>query len=163
MAGPYTLVVESPLGALVITGSADAITAVRFIDGDPPAASAGSDVPPVVGQCAAELRAYFAGTLQVFTVPVMPEGTAFQRRVWDALRAIPFGETRSYLEIARLTGDEKAVRAVGAANGQNPVAVIVPCHRVIGSDGSLVGYGGGLWRKEWLLAHEGRPVQGRLF
>lgn len=101
-----------------------------------------------------QLRAYFAGELRQFDLQLEPEGTEFQRRVWDALLEIPFGETRSYKDIALRIGDLAAVRAVGLANGRNPISVIVPCHRVIGTNGDLTGYGGGLPRKQWLLAHE---------
>jgi methylated-DNA-[protein]-cysteine S-methyltransferase len=101
-----------------------------------------------------QLDAYFAGELDAFDVPLALHGTAFQLRVWEELLRIPFGETISYSELARRLGDPKLVRAVGTANGRNPVSIIVPCHRVIGADGSLVGYGGGLERKQWLLEHE---------
>ena len=107
-----------------------------------------------------ELDAYFAGRLETFTVPLAPNGTEFQRRVWSALRDIPFGTTISYAGLARRVSNAAAVRAVGAANGRNPIPIIVPCHRVIGSDGSLTGFGGGIPRKRWLLEHEG--VQGIL-
>ena len=103
-----------------------------------------------------QLEAYFAGELELFDLPVTMHGTPFQLRVWEALRSIPYGETVSYAEIARRIGNATAVRAVGAANGRNPVPIVVPCHRVIGADGSLTGYGGGIERKKWLLAHEGR-------
>lgn len=109
------------------------------------------------------LARYFGGELDAFdAVPVELNGTAFQKQVWQALRRIPSGSTISYAELARRIGNPSAIRAVGTANGANPVAVIVPCHRVIGSDGSLTGYGGGLDRKQWLLAHEGRVIP-RLF
>jgi methylated-DNA-[protein]-cysteine S-methyltransferase len=101
-----------------------------------------------------QLDAYFAGELSEFDLPLAPHGTPFQRRVWDELARIPFGETTSYSELARRLGDPKLVRAVGLANGRNPIAIVIPCHRVIGADGSLVGYGGGLDRKRWLLDHE---------
>ena len=101
-----------------------------------------------------QLDAYFAGELDAFDVPMALHGTEFQLRVWDQLTKIPFGETISYSELARRLGDPKLVRAVGTANGRNPISIIVPCHRVIGADGSLVGYGGGLERKQWLLEHE---------
>jgi len=98
-------------------------------------------------------------------VALQPEGTDFQKAVWQQLAAIPYGQTASYGDIARALGNPQAVRAVGAANGQNPISIIIPCHRVIGSNGKLTGYGGGLWRKEWLLEHEGRLAgqQIRLF
>jgi methylated-DNA-[protein]-cysteine S-methyltransferase len=102
----------------------------------------------------AQLDAYFAGELVAFDVPLAVHGTEFQKRVWDQLVQIPYGETISYSELARRLGDLKLVRAVGLANGRNPISIIVPCHRVIGADGSLVGYGGGLERKQWLLEHE---------
>lgn len=102
-----------------------------------------------------ELEAYFAGTLREFTTPLLFLGTAFQERVWRALRTIPYGETRSYAEQAQLLEAPGAVRAVARANGDNRLAIVIPCHRVIGADGKLTGYGGGLWRKEWLLRHEG--------
>ena len=113
----------------------------------------------------AAFRAYFAGDLRALDgVTAFAEGTAFQRAVWAALREIPCGETRSYVEIARRIGQPAAVRAVGLANGANPINIVVPCHRVIGADGSLTGYGGGIRRKRWLLAHEGtRAIQGELY
>ena len=110
----------------------------------------------VLGEARRQLAAYFDGTLTAFDLPIDMRGTPFQLQVWEALRSIPFGETVSYAEIARRIGNATAVRAVGAANGRNPVSIIVPCHRVIGADGSLTGYGGGIERKKWLLAHEER-------
>jgi methylated-DNA-[protein]-cysteine S-methyltransferase len=107
-----------------------------------------------VDRLRAELAAYFGGRLRRFGVPLDLAGTAFQQRVWSRLREIPFGDTVSYARIAREVGRRDAVRAVGHANGRNPVAIVVPCHRVVGTDGSLCGYGGGLWRKRWLLEHE---------
>jgi len=101
-----------------------------------------------------QLDAYFAGELERFDVPLAVHGTSFQKRVWEQLTRIPFGETISYSELARRMGDPKLVRAVGVANGRNPISIVIPCHRVIGADGSLVGYGGGLERKKWLLEHE---------
>ena len=106
-------------------------------------------------ECARQLCDYLDGRRRGFDLPLAPEGTPFQRRVWDELRRIPFGETISYSELARRLGDPKLVRAVGVANGRNPISIVIPCHRVIGADGSLVGYGGGLERKRWLLQHEG--------
>jgi methylated-DNA-[protein]-cysteine S-methyltransferase len=119
--------------------------------------------PQHSGLLAAELQLneYFAGTRTEFTLPLDLRGTTFQQRVWAELQHIPYGETCSYLDIASKLGDEKATRAVGAANGRNPVSIIVPCHRVIGANGSLTGYGGGMERKQWLLAHETRDM--RLF
>ncbi len=157
------LTIDSPLGRLAITGTEAGISAIRFMDDPPGDQAAEGAVPGVVQRCADQLRAYFAGDLRAFDVPLALTGTPFQQRVWAALRDIPFGETRTYSAIARALGDVNAVRAVGVANAQNPVAIVVPCHRVVGQDGALVGYAGGLWRKEWLLAHEGYPVQRRLF
>lgn len=105
-------------------------------------------------QMESELAAYFAGTLRQFRTPLQPSGTEFQQRVWNVLKSIPYAETRSYADQARLLGQPTAVRAVARANGDNPIAIVVPCHRVIGADGKLTGYGGGLWRKRWLLHHE---------
>jgi methylated-DNA-[protein]-cysteine S-methyltransferase len=101
-----------------------------------------------------QLDAYFAGELERFDLPLAPHGTPFQLRVWEELRRIPYGQTISYSELARRLGDRKLVRAVGLANGRNPLSIVIPCHRVVGADGSLVGYGGGLERKRWLLEHE---------
>ncbi|MBC8327834.1 MAG: methylated-DNA--[protein]-cysteine S-methyltransferase [Planctomycetes bacterium] len=109
----------------------------------------------VLDRVAAELDRYFAGALRDFDLPLAPQGTPFQRAVWAALREIPYGATRSYADVARAVGRPQAVRAVGAANGANPIPILIPCHRVVGSDGSLTGYGGGLWRKRRLLELEG--------
>ena len=114
----------------------------------------------------AQILAYFKGTLKLFTLPLKTEGTDFQQKVWGELLNIPYGTTQSYGQLARKIGDVKSVRAVGTTNGKNRIAIIVPCHRVIGSDGSLTGYAGELWRKEWLLKHEvehSGPIEGRLF
>jgi methylated-DNA-[protein]-cysteine S-methyltransferase len=117
------------------------------------------DHHPVVTIAIHQLQAYFGGELTEFDVPLAPEGTAFQRTVWKALLEIPYGETRSYGELARSIGNPAAVRAVGAANGRNPIGIIVPCHRVIGSSGKLVGYGGGLPMKQMLLALEAENAE----
>lgn len=156
----HTCTLVTPIGALRITGTEAGIRAIAFLD-DPAPSSEG--VPPALADCVRQLEEYFAGTRRAFTVELAPQGTPFERRVWAHLLDIPYGETRTYLQIAEAMGDPKTIRAVGRANGHNPLPIIVPCHRVIGSNGDLVGYGGGLWRKEWLLAHEGRPVQQALF
>ena len=117
---------------------------------------------PVVAQCVNQLDEYFQAKRKVFELALAPQGTDFQKRVWAQLLEIPYGETVSYLDVARAIGNAKSIRAVGAANGANPLSIIVPCHRVIGSDGKLTGYGGGLWRKEWLLNHERRHSSGQL-
>jgi methylated-DNA-[protein]-cysteine S-methyltransferase len=151
--------VGSPIGRLLLTSDGRALTGLYMLDGGGHPAG-GMDgyrgSPEAFGEVAAQLEAYFDGQLKEFTVPLAPRGTAFQLAVWAELTRIPYGTTTSYGEIARALGKSPvASRAVGAANGANPIAVIVPCHRVIGSDGSLTGYGGGLPRKEILLRLEG--------
>src|SRR5437016_1010680 len=151
---------HSPLGAIEITASDSGITSVSFVEKIP------EDVFPsssTLTGCITELQEYFSGTRKSFSVPLDPQGTEFQRSVWKQLELIAFGETRSYLDLALKLGDKNLTRAVGAANGKNPIALIVPCHRVIGEDGSLTGYAGGLWRKEWLLDFESPKRQGSLF
>jgi len=143
---------KSPIGRLRIAGNDEAIHAVSFCeDLDLPLTA----VPAIGLLCIRQLQEYFAGARKTFDLPLQPAGTIFQQQVWQNLKQIPFGKTCSYLEVARAVSGEKVIRAVGAANGRNPLCIIVPCHRVIGSDGSLTGYAGGLWRKEWLLRHEG--------
>lgn len=146
--------IETPMGWLRMGASGAGLTHVAFADGP----GTRHDDHGVLRQAADELAEYFAGSRREFRVRVAPEGTPFQHRVWDALLRIPCGETRTYLDIARELGDANAVRAVGGANGTNPTAIIVPCHRVIASDGTLHGYAGGLDRKRWLLEHEGASV-----
>jgi methylated-DNA-[protein]-cysteine S-methyltransferase len=155
---------DSPVGHIVVAVGDSGVVALEFAEDDAPVRAhleraipgarfgAGARADAVV----ATLRAYFAGDVRAIDdLPVEAHGTAFQKKVWAALRSIPPGKTASYRDIAGAIGSPSAVRAVGAANGQNPIALIVPCHRVIASDGTLCGYGGGLWRKEWLLRHEG--------
>lgn len=115
---------------------------------------------PLLIQCIEQLIQYFNGQLQRFQLPLNQPGTVFQKEVWNELTQIPFAKTISYLELARRTGDSKATRAVANANGKNNIAIIVPCHRVIGSNGELTGYAGGLWRKKWLLEHEAKIAYG---
>jgi methylated-DNA-[protein]-cysteine S-methyltransferase len=117
---------------------------------------------PILARCRDQLTAYFQGQLRTFDLPLDPTGTDFQQRVWRELRRIPFGATSTYGALARQLGNPGASRAVGSANGHNPISIVVPCHRVVGSDGSLTGYGGGLERKKWLLAHEARVAGGTL-
>lgn len=140
-------------------------TGIRTIDFPParPVKCERDDRDPLLIELARELEAYFAGTLRRFDVPLDRQGTPFQKRVWRELEGIPFGETRSYRQIATAIGTENAVRAVGAANGANPVPIVVPCHRVIGSSGKLVGYGGGLELKKRLLELEGSRAMGMKF
>jgi methylated-DNA-[protein]-cysteine S-methyltransferase len=164
----------SPLGPLLLVGTADALTFIWLPSGrdrlDPEPDWVESVRP--FKEAVRQLDAYFAGRLRQFDLPLAPDGTTFQRRVWRALCDIPYGETVSYGELARRIERPTAVRAVGAANGQNPISIVIPCHRVIGSDGRLVGYGGGLPAKSMLLdlerrgagaARPGRPRQTTLF
>jgi methylated-DNA-[protein]-cysteine S-methyltransferase len=150
-------VVPTPIGRLIVASDGSAIAGVWMANADPEDASwthrRGEDA--LLVQTREELLAYFDGRLRAFDVPLAPNGTDFQRRVWQELRKIPYGTTVSYATVARRVSNMAAVRAVGAANGRNPIPIIVPCHRVIGSDGSLTGFGGGLDRKRWLLRHEG--------
>jgi methylated-DNA-[protein]-cysteine S-methyltransferase len=127
------------------------ITSVEFVEEAREEERPGS----VVEEAIRQLSAYFEGTRRDFDLPISPQGTEFQQLVWQHLLHIPYGQIISYQDLAKAIGKPEAIRAVGAANGQNPISVVVPCHRVLGSDGSLTGYGGGLWRKEWLLKHEG--------
>jgi methylated-DNA-[protein]-cysteine S-methyltransferase len=149
-------VIATPIGRLIVASDGVAISGVWMANADPAderwQERRGTDA--LLSEAGAELTAYFEGRLREFTVPLAPNGTEFQRRVWSALTEIPYGTTISYAELARRVNNTAAVRAVGAANGRNPIPIIVPCHRVIGSDGSLTGFGGGLDRKRWLLQHE---------
>ena len=146
-----TAVYKSPIGLLEISGTSNSITSILFLNEESPK---GYSTNPYVEKCIRQLEEFFDGARKEFDLKLEPEGTEFQKRVWNKLSEIPFGETISYLELSRMLGDEKAIRAVANANGQNNIPIIIPCHRVIGSDGSLTGYGGGLWRKKWLLEHE---------
>lgn len=152
-------VLETPIGALLVGADGGGVVAVHF-EGrwDAQVHRERSGDQRALGMlrwACEELDAYFAGALQEFRVPCIANGTPFQRNVWNALREIPFGAVTSYRAIARRIGNERSVRAVGAANGANPIPIIIPCHRIIGSDGTLTGFGGGLERKQWLLEHEG--------
>ncbi len=161
----------SPVGVLTLAADARGLAAVYFErhrHGPEPAERAGwiadqggaDPESKVLAAAREQLTAYFDGGLTRFDLPLAPSGTRFQLRVWDELRRIPFGTVSSYGELARRLGRAGAARAVGAANGRNPISIVVPCHRVIGADGSLTGFGGGIERKRWLLAHEAR-VAGR--
>ena len=156
--------VPSPVGELVLVASESGIRAVYFPTsrhGPPPTGSEWEEddgrrpTSELLDRARRQLSEYFAGIRTTFDVPLDPVGSTFQRRVWDALRLIPYGTTLSYRELARRLGDARATRAVGAANARNPIPIIVPCHRVIGAHGELTGFGGGLDRKRWLLEHEG--------
>jgi methylated-DNA-[protein]-cysteine S-methyltransferase len=142
---------KSPIGNIEIGSSDDKILSIYFIEKDIQVQNPETETEK---KCIDELQAYFDGNLQQFKFPVHFTGTDFQCRVWSELLKIPYGETISYGELSRWIKNPAAVRAVGSANGSNPLSIVVPCHRVIGSNGKLVGYGGGLWRKKWLLDHE---------
>ncbi|MBX7051220.1 MAG: methylated-DNA--[protein]-cysteine S-methyltransferase [Flavobacteriales bacterium] len=149
---------SSPLGLLRITGMKRALMKIEFVQIAQQDAHDESDLQEAVQQ----LDEYFAGVRTTFSIPLHPEGTHFQLNVWEQLQQIPFGKTVSYEDIARKLGDIKVIRAAATANGRNPLPIIIPCHRVIGKDGSLTGYSGGLWRKKWLLDFEMREIQPRL-
>lgn len=157
---------HSPIGIIAIEGGPNGVCSCSFAGEketaalNPAGSGAGGDVvPPALEEARRQLDEYFKGLRTGFSVRLDLRGTEFQRRVWAELQKIPFGQTRSYGEIARACGRGGAARAVGGANHMNPVVIIVPCHRVIGADGSLTGFGGGLWRKEWLLEHEKKVLE----
>lgn len=152
---------QTPLGVTYIEGDANGIREVSILDDSLGLLT--DTIPPELRQAHQQLDEYFRGARNTFDLQVNPQGTDFQKRVWEELLKIPFGRTISYLELARRLGDEKSIRAAAAANGKNPIWLIVPCHRVIGSDGSLTGYAGGLWRKKWLIEYEKGGLQGSLF
>ncbi len=152
---------QSPLGLLRIAGTEQYISEILFIDNiERPPDNHKKKYFPVMIQCVEQLIQYFQGERRSFEFPINQEGTEFQKRVWNELMGIPFGKTISYLELSRRLGDTKVIRAAAAANGKNNIVIVVPCHRVIGSKNDLVGYGGGLWRKKWLLEHEAKIKYG---
>ncbi|WP_375271631.1 methylated-DNA--[protein]-cysteine S-methyltransferase [Sphingomonas sp.] len=156
----YRTLLPSPIGSLTLVACDDGLVAILWPDDAPGrvrlADAAERDDHPVLAAAAEQLSAYFAGTRTRFALPLAPQGTPFQRDVWLALADIPFGETRSYAEIARAIGRPAATRAVGAANGRNPLSIVAPCHRVVGANGALTGFAGGLAAKRFLLDHERR-------
>ncbi|MBZ9630919.1 methylated-DNA--[protein]-cysteine S-methyltransferase [Salegentibacter sp. LM13S] len=151
---------KTPLGTAKISGDEAGVSAIQILDEE---ISSSKEIPDFLQSAAQQLNDYFKGNLEKFNLKLSPKGTDFQQKVWKALSEIPFGKTCSYLELSRKLGDEKAIRAVASANGKNPLWVVVPCHRVIGSDGSLTGYAGGLHRKQWLLNHENNTSQLSMF
>jgi len=153
----FTDTMNTPVGTLLIQASAAGITHVDFIDTEVPE----SHTNALTTGCKQQLQEYFDGKRETFDLPLDQQGTAFQRSIWNSLLKIPFGQAVSYRDIADMVNNRKAVRAVGAANGKNPIAIIVPCHRVIGADRTLTGYAGGLERKAWLLKHEGIAFRGK--
>jgi len=151
--GTGTAYYKTEIGFIKILGSEDGISYINFIDDDKVVEEPGQK-PAVLGECVRQLDEYFQGKRKKFELKLNLRGTDFQRRAWRELQDIPYGETISYRQQAERMGNKKACRAVGGANGKNPVSVVIPCHRVIGKDGSLTGFGSGTWRKEWLLNHE---------
>lgn len=155
-----TAFIQSPLGITKLEGDENGLSAITVLNNEEELTEV---IPEVLEDAAYQLNEYFEGDRETFDLDLNPDGTDFQKRVWDALLDIPFGKTTSYLELSKTLGDVKAIRAVAAANGKNPLWIVIPCHRVIGSDGSLTGYAGGLHRKKWLLEHESPVKQQSLF
>ena len=158
----HTVYRSFPVGVLQISGSDEHVEEIRFC-GEEPAREQGEPVsflPLHLQQCIDELHEYFQGERQQFTVPFLQSGTPFQQRVWSELLNIPYGATISYLQLSKRLGDPKAIRAAASTNGKNKLAIIIPCHRVIGTNRDLVGYAGGLPLKKWLLQHEARIACG---
>ena len=154
-----TAYIKTPLGIAKIIGDEYGISVISVSD----EGEVSNQIPSVLQEAVSQLNDYFEGKRTNFDFILNPKGTDFQQKVWKGLLEIPFGKTMSYLELSKKLGDVKAIRAVASANGKNPLWIVVPCHRVIGTDGSLTGYAGGLWRKKWLLEHENPSMQQSLF
>ena len=155
-----TVYINTPLGIAKIEGDENGLISITVFDTEEKVSDI---IPELLEDAVYQLQEYFEGSRTEFCLALNPEGTDFQIKVWQALQQIPYGKTVSYLELSKALGDVKAIRAVAAANGRNPLWIVVPCHRVIGSDGSLTGYAGGLHRKKWLLEHESPLKQQSLF
>jgi methylated-DNA-[protein]-cysteine S-methyltransferase len=155
-----TAFLETPIGTVKITGDENGIQTISIIDEK---VDESKETPECLQDCVSQLNEYFEGKRASFNLTINPKGTAFQIKVWKSLLQIPYGKTTSYLDQSSLLGDKKAIRAVATANGKNPILIVIPCHRVLGSDGSLTGFSAGLWRKKWLLAHENPVKQETLF
>lgn len=151
--------IQSPLGVTKIVGDENGISVISILQ----EGELSTNIPQELKEAVNQLQEYFDGERTDFTFKLNPKGTEFQQKVWQGLLEIPFGKTISYLELSKKLGDLKAIRAVASANGKNPLWIVIPCHRVIGTDGSLTGYAGGLWRKKWLLEHENPTNQQSLF
>ncbi|HSD08774.1 methylated-DNA--[protein]-cysteine S-methyltransferase [Flavobacterium sp.] len=151
--------IQTPLGIATITGDESGISAITVSN----EGTVSAEIPEILAQAVLQLNEYFEGKRTHFDFKLNPKGSEFQQKVWKALLEIPYGKTRTYLEQSKILGDVKAIRAVASANGKNPLWIVVPCHRVIGTDGSLTGYAGELWRKKWLLEHENPTNQQSLF
>ena len=157
----HTAYYKSPIGTIEVKGNSKEIHSIYFIEED---ISTTLEVTSgEIKKCIQQLDEYFLGNRKEFELNLSPSGTEFQGKVWTELLKVPFGKTRSYLEQSKKLGDVKAIRAVASANGKNPISIIIPCHRIVGSDGSLTGYAGGVWRKKWLLEHENGNKQQSLF
>jgi methylated-DNA-[protein]-cysteine S-methyltransferase len=154
-----TAYIKTPLGITTIIGDENGISVISVSDDG----KVSEEIPVVLQEAVFQLSDYFEGKRTDFNFKLNPKGTEFQQKVWKALLEIPFGKTVSYMDLSKKLGDVKAIRAVASANGRNPLWIVVPCHRVIGTDGSLTGYAGGLWRKKWLLEHENPTTQQSLF
>jgi methylated-DNA-[protein]-cysteine S-methyltransferase len=154
-----TVYINTPLGIAKIAGNSDGVSVISVGYEE----KISTVIPFELQNAVSQLNDYFEGKRTAFDFRLNPHGTEFQQKVWLALLEIPFGKTVSYLELSKKLGDVKAIRAVASANGKNPLWIVVPCHRVIGTDGSLTGYAGGLWRKKWLLEHENPTTQQSLF
>ncbi|WP_106769696.1 methylated-DNA--[protein]-cysteine S-methyltransferase [Paenibacillus faecalis] len=150
----YRLDYESPIGVIEIIGTGEAVHSMMFKERDIAVHMIQQQTPRVLVDCYRQLDEYFKGKRRKFTFPYRLAGTDFQKKVWGALTEVSYANTASYKDIAVSIGQEKAIRAVGNANGKNKMWIVIPCHRIIGSNGQLTGYAGGLWRKEWLLEHE---------
>ena len=155
-----TVFINTPLGFTEIQGDENGISKIHVMNED---VEISTKIPKELKEAVLQLQDYFDGKRTTFTFPLNPSGTDFQKKVWQELLHIPFGKTCSYLDLSKKLGDVKAIRAVASANGKNPLWIVVPCHRVIGTNGSLTGYAGGLWRKKWLLEHENPIKQESLF
>ncbi|KAB8151461.1 methylated-DNA--[protein]-cysteine S-methyltransferase [Kordia sp. TARA_039_SRF] len=158
----HTAHIQTPLGIAKVVSDNTGIQEISVVNEDFEINNP-TTIPVVLQSCITQLEEYFAGKRTEFNLTLAPKGTEFQQKVWKELHKIPYGKTCSYLELSKKLGDVKAIRAVAAANGKNPLWIVTPCHRVIGSDGSLTGYAGGLWRKKWLLNHESPVKQQSLF
>jgi methylated-DNA-[protein]-cysteine S-methyltransferase len=154
-----TAYIKTPLGIATIIGDENGISVISVSD----EGEISKAIPAILQDAVLQLNDYFDGKRNDFDFKLNPKGTDFQQKVWKGLLEIPFGKTCSYMDLSKKLGDVKAIRAVASANGKNPLWIVVPCHRVIGTDGSLTGYAGGLWRKKWLLEHENPTTQQSLF
>ncbi len=156
-----SFILQTELDYLEIKGTINGVSSIKFLNITPEILR--TEIPPALKPIVTQLQEYFEGNRTHFDIKLDPEGTIFQKKVWAQLQTIPYGKTVSYQKIANDLGDPKVIRAAASANGKNPISIVIPCHRVIGSDGSLTGYAGGLHRKKWLLEHESPVTQGKLF